>query len=330
MSAVLLSVEDLYVRFRTYAGLVHAVNGISFEIQKGEVFGLVGETGCGKSVTSLALLRLIPPPGEIEAKRINLGGDDLLSLDEAQMQRVRGKRIAMVFQDPTAGLNPVFSINDQITIIIRHHEGLRKGKAEDLAKETLAAVGLPSPAEIMKMYPHELSGGMQQRVMIAMALSSGAELLIADEPTTALDVTIQAQILTMLIKLRETHGLSILLITHNLGVVAQTCDRVGILYAGSLIEVGNTIDVFQHMKHPYTRAMLAAVPQAESRGQRLVDIPGSVPSGLNPLPGCAYHPRCPHVMDICQVEKPSLQVVGEGHTVACFLHIPSGDREAYN
>jgi peptide/nickel transport system ATP-binding protein len=323
MSDQLLQVEDLNVRFKTYAGLVHAVNGISFEIKKGEIFGLVGETGCGKSVTGLSLMRLVPEPGEIEAGRIRLGGTDLLAMSEKEIQEVRGRRIAMVFQDPTASLNPVYNIGDQITSIIRHHVwGTSAEEAHNIAAETLTAVGLPTPEECMRMYPHEMSGGMQQRVMIAMALSSGAELLIADEPSTALDVTIQAQILNLLIRLRENLGLSILLITHNLAVVAQTCDRVGVLYAGNLVEVGRTLDVYKNMKHPYTQALLAAVPRTEARGTPLVDIPGSVPSGLNPLDGCAFHPRCPSVMDICRGEKPNLLPIGREQEVACFLHHP--------
>lgn len=321
MSDKLLRVEDLQVRFKTYAGLVHAVNGISFEIKKGEIFGLVGETGCGKSVTGLSLMRLVPEPGEIKAGRISLGDTDLLAMSEKEIQEVRGRRIAMVFQDPSASLNPVYTIGDQITTVIRHHRwGMSKEEAYNFADETLTAVGLPAPEDCMRMYPHEMSGGMQQRVMIAMALSSGAELLIADEPSTALDVTIQAQILNLLVRLRETLGLSILLITHNLAVVAQTCDRVGVLYAGNLVEVGRTLDVFKNMQHPYTKALLAAVPRAEARGTPLVDIPGLVPSGLNPLTGCAFHPRCPSVMEVCSQEKPVLMPVGREQEVACFLH----------
>jgi len=321
MSDQLLRVEDLQVRFKTYAGLVHAVNGISFEIKKGEIFGLVGETGCGKSVTGLSLMRLVPEPGEIRAGRISLGDTDLLAISEKEMQEVRGRRIAMVFQDPSASLNPVYTIGDQITTVIRHHSwGMSKEEAYNVADETLTAVGLPAPEDCMRMYPHEMSGGMQQRVMIAMALSSGAELLIADEPSTALDVTIQAQILNLLVRLRETRGLSILLITHNLAVVAQTCDRVGVLYAGNLVEVGRTVDIFKNMQHPYTKALLAAVPRTEARGTPLVDIPGSVPSGLNPLTGCAFHPRCPFVMEVCSQEKPVLMPVGIEQEVACFLH----------
>jgi oligopeptide/dipeptide ABC transporter ATP-binding protein len=317
----LLQVEDLQVRFKTYAGLVYAVNGISFEIKKGEIFGLVGETGCGKSVTGLSLMRLVPEPGEIEAGRISFGDTDLLAMSEKEIQEVRGRRIAMVFQDPSASLNPVYTIGDQITTVIRHHRyDTSKDEAYDIAEETLTAVGLPAPEDCLRMYPHEMSGGMQQRVMIAIALSSGAELLIADEPSTALDVTIQAQILNLLVRLRETLGLSILLITHNLAVVAQTSDRVGVLYAGNLVEVGRTVDVFKNMQHPYTKALLAAVPRPQARGQPLVDIPGSVPSGLNPLTGCAFHPRCPSVMDICSQEKPILMPVGREQDVACFLH----------
>jgi peptide/nickel transport system ATP-binding protein len=320
MPEELLRVENLQVRFKTYAGLVHAVNGISFQIRKAEVFGLVGETGCGKSVTGLSLMRLVPEPGEVSAGRIELGGDDLLAMSEKDMRHVRGGRIAMVFQDPSASLNPVFTVGDQICTIIRHHEGVGTDEAERIAIETLGAVGLPSPEDILRCHPHELSGGMQQRVMIAMALSSGAELLIADEPSTALDVTIQAQILSLLVHLRDTHGLSILLITHNLGVVAQTCDRVGVLYAGSLVEVGDTVDVFKNMVHPYTKALLAAVPRADSRGLPLVDIPGSVPSGLHPLPGCPFQPRCPEAKEVCATARPELLPVEADHTTACFLY----------
>ncbi|MDH7484763.1 MAG: ABC transporter ATP-binding protein [Anaerolineae bacterium] len=324
MADVLVCVENLHVRFRTYAGVVHAVNGVSFDIRRGETFGLVGETGCGKSVTGLSLLRLVPPPGEIAAGRILFNGEDLLAKSEAEMQRIRGRRIAMVFQDPAATLNPVFSVGEQIMGIIRHHQAVGRDGARRRAMEMLEAVGLPEPERLLRAYPHELSGGMQQRVMIAMALSSGAELLIADEPTTALDVTIQAQILALLVELQRSRRLSILLITHNLGVVAETCERVGVLYAGHLVEVGRTPDVFQAMKHPYTQALLAAIPRPGSHGQPLPAIPGTVPSGLERIPGCAFHPRCPFVMDVCRAEKPPLVSVGEEHTVACYLY-PQGD-----
>lgn len=325
---VLVSVENLHVHFRTYAGTVHAVNGVSFDIGRGEIFGLVGETGCGKSVTGLSLLRLVPPPGEIVEGRILFDGENLLALSEAQMRQIRGRRIAMVFQDPAATLNPVFTIGEQIESVIRYHQAVSRSQARQQAMATLEAVGLPEPARMLRAYPHELSGGMQQRAMIALALSSGAQLIIADEPTTALDVTIQAQILALLVELRDTRGLSILLITHNLGVVAETCDRVGVLYAGNLVEVGRTADVFRDMKHPYTQALLAAIPRPGSHGQPLQAIPGSVPSGLERISGCAFHPRCPVAMDICRQERAPVVDVGQEHRVSCFLYRSSSAKDS--
>jgi len=320
VNAPLISVRDLQVRFLTYAGLVHAINGISFEIYPGEIFGLVGETGCGKSVTGLSLLRLVPPPGEIVAGQILFHGQDLLAKSEAEMRAVRGGQIAMIFQDPAAALNPVFTVGEQLELIIRQHQPLTPHQARRRAVETLQAVGMPEPERILATYPHELSGGMQQRVMIAMALSCGAELLIADEPTTALDVTIQAQILELLKSLKQTQGIAILLITHNLGVVAETCDRVAVLYAGFIAEMGPTDQVFQAMKHPYTRGLLAAIPRPGSHGQPLQAIPGTVPSGLNPLPGCPFHPRCELAMEICRQLRPALRSITQAHQVACHLH----------
>jgi peptide/nickel transport system ATP-binding protein len=321
MKDVLLSVEDLHVRFKTYAGLVHAVNGMTFDVREGEIFGLVGESGCGKSVTGFAVLRMIPPPGEIVQGRITFRGEDLLQKSEAEMQDIRGGRIAMIFQDPSASLNPVFSIGNQVTRVIRQHVSADRAKARQIAMEMFDTVDLPEPEHVFRAYPHELSGGMQQRVMIAMALSSGAELLIADEPTTALDVTIQAQILARLTGLRETLDVSILLITHDLGVVAETCDRVGVAYAGHIVEMGRAEAVLYRMKHPYTQGLLAALPRPTRRGQALQSIAGSVPDGLHPPPGCPFHPRCPEAMEICQVEKPPLFSVGlEGHVAACYLY----------
>jgi oligopeptide/dipeptide ABC transporter ATP-binding protein len=318
---VLLSVEDLHVRFRTYAGLVHAVNGMTFSIREGEIFGLVGESGCGKSVTGYAVLRMVPHPGEIVRGRIKFQGEDLIQKDEAEMKNIRGGRIAMIFQDPSASLNPVFSIGNQVTRVVRQHTPITKDQARQRALDMFDAVGLPDPARAFRAYPHELSGGMQQRVMVAMALSSGAELLIADEPTTALDVTIQAQILALLTKLRDTLGVSILLITHDLGVVAETCDRVGVAYAGDIVEMGHVDDVLYHMKHPYTQGLLAALPRPTHRGQSLQSIEGNVPDGHHLPPGCAFHPRCPAAMDICQAEKPPLLSVGaQEHVAACYLY----------
>ncbi len=321
MTDNLLSVEDLHVRFWTYAGLVHAVNGMTFNVRQGEIFGLVGESGCGKSVTGFAVVRMVPFPGEIARGRIEFQGEDLIQKSEAEMKDIRGGRIAMIFQDPSASLNPVFSIGNQVTRVIRQHVSASHDEARQLALKMFDAVGLPDPERAFRAYPHELSGGMQQRVMIAMALSSGAELLIADEPTTALDVTIQAQILDLLTRLRETQGVSILLITHDLGVVAETCDRVGVAYAGNIVEMGRVEDVLYQMKHPYTQGLLAALPRPTHRGQSLQSIKGSVPDGLHLPPGCPFHPRCPEAMDICQVEKPPLLTVGpKEHVAACHLY----------
>ena len=319
----LLSVENLHVRFRTYAGVVHAVNGMTFEVRDREIFGLVGESGCGKSVTGLAVLRMVPEPGEVVQGQIMFQGEDLLHKSESEMQSVRGGRIAMIFQDPSASLNPVFTVGNQATRIIRHHLPVSEKDARELALAMFENVGLPDPSRVFRTYPHELSGGMQQRVMIAMALSSGTELLIADEPTTALDVTIQAQILALLANLRELQGVSILLITHDLGVVAETCDRVGVAYAGDIVEMGQGDDVLYHMKHPYTEGLLGALPRPTHRGKTLQSIEGSVPDGLSPPSGCPFYPRCPKAMAVCQAEKPPLFPVGfRGHVAACHLYSP--------
>jgi peptide/nickel transport system ATP-binding protein len=323
MQDVLLSVEDLHVRFRTYAGVVHAVNGMTFHVRQGEIFGLVGESGCGKSVTGFAVLRMVPHPGEIVRGRVAFQGEDLMQKSEADMRDIRGGRIAMIFQDPSASLNPVFSIGNQTTRVIRQHVSADQDQARQLALEMFDAVGLPDPERVFRAYPHELSGGMQQRVMIAMALSSGAELLIADEPTTALDVTIQAQILGLLTRLRDTQGVSILLITHDLGVVAETCDRVGVAYAGDIVEMGRADEVLYHMRHPYTQGLLAALPRPTHRGQSLQSISGSVPDGLLLPPGCPFHTRCPEAMDVCRGDKPMLLGVGPNeHLAACYLYSP--------
>jgi peptide/nickel transport system ATP-binding protein len=317
----LLSIQDLHVSFQTYAGVVRAVNGMTFEVQDGEIFGLVGESGCGKSMTGYAVLRMVPHPGEIQQGRILFHGENLLEASEAEMRQVRGGRIAMIFQDPSASLNPVFTVGSQATRVVRHHLNVGKSEARRLALETFDAVGLPDPARVFGSYPHELSGGMKQRIMIAMALSCGAELLIADEPSTALDVTIQAQILALLSDLRESQGVSILLITHDLGVVAETCDRVGVAYAGSIVEMGLAADVLYRMKHPYTLGLLGALPRPTHRGKTLQSIEGSVPDGLRLPPGCPFHPRCPRVMEVCMEAMPPLYPAGyKGHVAACYLY----------
>lgn len=320
MNEPLVSIENLHVRFRTYAGVVHAVNGVTFDIRRGETFGLVGETGCGKTVTGLSLLRLVPPPGEIVDGRITFDGRDILSLSEQEMQGIRGAGISMIFQDPAASLNPVFSVGEQIEMVIRQHQPVTGRVARQRTLEMLEAVGLPDPPQILRAYAHELSGGMQQRVMIALALASNASLLIADEPTTSLDVTIQAQILTLLTQLKESRGLSVLLITHNLGVVAETCDRVAVLYVGHVVEKGRTRDIFKEMKHPYTQGLLEAIPRPGSHGQSLQAISGSVPSGLAVFPGCPFEPRCSFAMEVCRQGPPLLARVGEEHYVACYRY----------
>ncbi len=313
-----LEVRDLRIIFPTPAGVVQAVNGIDLEIERGEIFGLVGETGCGKTVTGLALLGLVPPPGRVSATRFRIGGEDVLS--NRDWRRIRGRQVAMIFQDPAASLNPTFDIGSQLTQVIRHHAPLNGREARRRARELLADVGLPDVERALRAYPHEFSGGMQQRATIALALASGAELLIADEPTTALDVTIQAQILRLLMALREKHGLTILLITHDLGVVAQTCDRVAVLYAGTIVETGGALDLFRSPQHPYTQGLLAALPRPGSRGRSLAAIEGSVPSGLQPLAGCPFAPRCPHVFDRCRVEQPVLRELALAQFAACHLY----------
>jgi len=316
--AALLQARDLRITFPTPAGQLRAVNGIDLDLQRGEIFGLVGETGCGKTVTGLSLLGLVPPPGRVTASRLTLNGDDLLSV--ADWNRIRGRRVAMIFQDPAASLNPTFNIGSQLTRVIRQHHRVNDAESRSRAVQWLDHVGLPEAGRLMRAYPHELSGGMQQRAMIALALASGAGLLIADEPTTALDVTIQAQILRLLRRLRDQDGLTILLITHDLGVVAQTCDRVAVLYAGTIAETARTADLFRSPKHPYTQGLLAALPRPGSRGQPLAAIEGSVPSGLQLISGCPFSPRCRHVFDRCQVERPILKEAAPGHTVACHLY----------
>ncbi len=322
---ILLSVENLNIQFNTYAGRVYAVNGMSFQIGCQEILGLVGESGCGKSVTGLGILRVVPPPGEIVSGRILFHDKDLLQTSEVEMQAIRGRRISMIFQDPSATLNPLFTCGNQITRLIRIHTSATVKEAHKKAVEMFEAVALPHPENIMKTYPHELSGGMQQRVMIAMAIAPGAELVIADEPSTALDVTIQAQILSLLSNLRAQKQISILLITHNLGVVGEICTRVAVAYAGKVIEVGATQEILFEMKHPYTQGLLAAIPTSSQRGYPLTSIQGTVPDGLEQLIGCPFYARCSFAMPICQAIMPELIPMGnESHLVACHLYPPKG------
>ncbi len=320
----LLTVKDLNLEFKTSRGVLKALSGISFEVRRGEVFGIVGETGCGKTVTGLSVLRLLPRSAKITNGLISFDGKNLLDMPASEMEQVRGGKIAMIFQDPSSSLNPVFTVGSQIMRVIRLHTDLNKKQAEERASETLTAVGLPDVRRIMNSYPHQLSGGQQQRVMIAMALSCRPQLLVADEPTTALDVTIQAQILKLLRDLQKQFDISVILITHNLGVVAQTCDRLAVLYAGRVAEIGSAQDIFNNPQHPYTRGLMNAIPKPGSRGKKMAAIPGTVPSNPGMVKGCPFADRCEFVFERCTQEAPSLFDVSDGHQSACFLVTSAG------
>jgi len=313
----LLAVEGLRTQFATSGGTVRAVDGLSFAIERGEVLGLVGESGCGKSVTSLSIMRLVPPPGRVTAGRILLDGDDLLDKDAEAMRRVRGARIAMVFQEPMTALNPVFSIGDQIAAAVRAHEGGGRRAAWERAVEMLDCVQVPSPRERARDYPHQLSGGLRQRAMIALALAPGPQLLIADEPTTALDVTIQAQILDLLRRLQADRGMAVLLITHDLGVVAELCHRVAIIYAGRIVEMAPVAKIFEEPLHPYTRGLLRCLPHPSRFGQPLSSIEGAPPDLRQAGAGCRFAPRCPLALESCRRDEPALDERRPGHFVAC-------------
>ena len=317
----LLDVKDLRTYFATEAGVARAVDGVSFTVEKGEVLGIVGESGCGKSVTSLSIMRLVPePPGEIVAgSSVRFAGRELLELDEAGMRGVRGDDIAMIFQEPMMSLNPVYAVGEQIAETVRVHRRVNRAEARARAVEMLRLVGIPEPAERADDYPHQLSGGQRQRVMIAIALACEPELLIADEPTTALDVTIQAQILDLLASLRARLGMAILLITHDLGVVAEVCDRVVVMYAGQIVEEGRVADMFRDPRHPYTQGLMQAMPRLGRREERLTVIPGIVPSATAWPAGCRFHTRCPYAWDLCVREMPELFDARPGHRSRCWL-----------
>jgi len=319
--AALLSIRNLKTQFRSANRVVRALDGVSFDIDEGAAFGLVGETGCGKSVTALSILRLIPsPPGKIVQGEIYLKGTDLLSLSEERMRRIRGKEISMIFQEPMTSLNPVFKIGDQMAEVITLHQGDRKPQALKKAAAMLGRVHIPDPERVIKQFPHQLSGGMRQRVMIAMELSCHPSLLIADEPTTALDVTIQAQILRLIKEMKRELNTSILLITHDLGVVAGLCDRVAVMYAGSIVELGDVEDIFSHPEHPYTRGLWGAIPPVDQEKESLSVIPGNVPDLSSPPPGCKFHPRCASRFSPCDQRVPPLFETSRDHFVACFLY----------
>jgi len=310
----LLSVRDLRTYFYTEGGVAKAVDGVSFDIEAGETVGLVGESGCGKSVTALSLLRLIRPPGRIESgSAIQFDGHNLVTLDEKSMREIRGARMSMVFQEPMTALNPVFKIGDQIAEVVRVHNGGTKREARERAIKMLETVGFASAAERVDDYPHQLSGGMRQRVIIAMALVMNPALVIADEPTTALDVTIQAQILELLRDLQQKFGTSILLITHDLGVVAETVSRVIVMYGGEIVEQAPVNELFAAAHHPYTEGLLNAMPQVGHERERLATIPGSVPPPTAWPSGCRFHDRCQYAWERCATEHPPLYQIGDGH-----------------
>jgi len=315
---ILLSVKDLKVYFRSDDELARAVDGVSFSVSREETVCLVGESGCGKTVTALSILGLISrPPGEIVAGSISFKGQNLLEYDEAQMQKIRGNQIAMVFQEPLTSLNPVFTIGDQIGEAIRVHESIANDELESRCVRLLKDVGIPSAEERINDYPHQLSGGQRQRVMIAMALACDPDLVIADEPTTALDVTVQAQILRLFTSLQTQRSMSVLYITHDLGVVGKTADRVCVMYAGTIAEQGTKITIFENPRHPYTQALLASVPHRSKRGKRLYSIAGTVPNPAYKPPGCPFHPRCPHAINSCRKQYPDMCDYGGGHLARC-------------
>lgn len=324
---IILSVKGLKTTFRSSRGIVKAVDGLSFEIKQGETLALVGESGCGKSVTSLSILRLIQePPGKIEGGEIIYKGRDLRTLSKKAMRSIRGNEISMIFQEPMTSLNPLFTIGNQIMEAIRLHQGLKKEDATRKCVEMLELVGIPDPERRISNYPHEMSGGMRQRVMIAMALACEPSLLIADEPTTALDVTIQAQILDLLRKLRESMNMSLLLITHDFGIVAEMADRVGVMYGGQMVEYGNLEDIFRRPGHPYTVGLLNSIPGIDSRGERLSTIPGNVPDLANLPQGCNFQERCPLASDVCIDSEPQLKEVKDKHLARCW-HSDRAKRE---
>ncbi|TAJ20505.1 MAG: ABC transporter ATP-binding protein [Dehalococcoidia bacterium] len=318
--ATLLEVKDLKTYFFTDDGVVRAVNGVTWHLDEGETLALVGESGCGKSVTAMSILRLIPnPPGRIVDGSIMFEGKDLLKASDAEMRSIRGNRIGMIFQEPMTSLNPVLTIGQQIRESITLHLGLGEQESTARAVELLELVGIPEAAQRLKDYPHQFSGGMRQRVMIAMALSCNPKLLIADEPTTALDVTIQAQILEIMARLAREFGTAVLVITHNLGVVARYADRVNVMYAGEIVESGTAVDVFKHPRHPYTVGLMASVPRLDATEHvRLATIEGQPPLLINPIAGCPFQPRCDWAIDECLTTHPELETKEPGHTARCF------------
>jgi oligopeptide/dipeptide ABC transporter ATP-binding protein len=320
MNDVLLDVRNLRTYFYTQDGIVKAVEGVDFNVKRGEILGLVGESGCGKSVTSLSVLRLVAYPGKIESGEVLFDGTDLRKLPRREMTHIRGSRISMIFQQPTSCLNPVFNVGYQLSEVLEIHQSIKKSASHDRAVELMRMVGIPDPEKRIAAYPHELSGGQAQRVMIAMALACNPELLIADEPTTALDVTIQAQILDLMRNLQASTNTSIILITHDLGVVAEMASRVAVMYTGQIVEEADVETLFSDPKHPYTQGLLASIPVLGQVKDRLDVIPGVVPNLIDLPPGCSFAPRCRASMKICTEKEPTLQPIADGHMVRCWLY----------
>ncbi|MBB5173140.1 ABC transporter ATP-binding protein [Texcoconibacillus texcoconensis] len=324
-SSNIIEVNDLRTSFFTEEAEVKAVDGVSFSVPSGKTLGIVGESGSGKSITSLSIMRLIQEPGQIVGGEINFKSDNLLDKSESEMRRIRGNEISMIFQEPMTSLNPVFTVGDQISEAYRIHQGLSKKQALQKSLEMLELVGIPSPKDRLKRYPHELSGGMRQRVMIAIALACKPELLIADEPTTALDVTIQAQILRLINNLQDELGMSVVLITHDLGVVAETCDYVAVMYAGKIVEYADVQTLFESPKHPYTVGLLSSLPRHDIDQEELQVIKGMVPSPTNMPEGCRFAPRCPFATDLCKEQLPTLDDLEDGNQVRCWVYSDKWD-----
>jgi peptide/nickel transport system ATP-binding protein len=319
MTGPLLSVRNLRVEFPTRRGTLTAVDGVSFDIQPGEVLGVVGESGAGKSLTGAAIIGLLEPPGRIAGGEVRLQGERIDNLPPDALRRIRGRRIGMVFQDPLTSLNPLFRIGEQLIETIQLHTGLNTAQARERAVSLLVDVGIPAAERRIDAYPHQFSGGMRQRVVLALALAANPELIIADEPTTALDVSVQAQIIALMKRLCREHHVAIMLITHDMGVIAETADRVAVMYAGRIAEIGPVRDVIKHARHPYTQGLMGSIPTLTADSERLTQIPGSMPR-LNAIPaGCAFNPRCPHAFDRCRVARPEL-LRAERSLAACWLH----------
>ncbi len=324
MGNKLLEVKELRTYFHTFKGVVKAVDGISFSLEEGEILGIVGESGSGKSVTSFSILKLIEEPGVVEAEEILFRGEDIVRKSEKDMMKVRGREISMIFQDPMTSLNPLYTIQQQIEEMLRLHGNFNEGQRKERCIELLRLVGIPNPEYRLKSYPHQFSGGMRQRVIIAIALAANPKLIIADEPTTALDVTIQAQILKLMKELVYNEGASLILITHDLAVVSQMADRIAVMYCGKIVEEGSTDDIIKNTAHPYTKGLLDSIPRLNKNLNRLEQIPGMVPNMFDLPRGCKFAPRCKYSKEKCLIEEPKNIIVGRGHRTACHFPLKEG------